>query len=153
MFKGEKLELMNSNLISLSLSYVENKMDLRSNKTTTYSTSIDISLVYIDTPAHGNIAFSFKILVHPRVYLFLIRFMPKSWATTWPVPITSFNGSQDHEKSRLEVAVVSSHSIMFQNIESCLISFTSLKLRPPMNKIYHWTIQPISQCLILQFPS
>ena len=112
-------------------------MALWNNQLKPYWTSIDIYLLYIDTPTHGYITFSFKSSAHPLVYLFLIRLIPKSWDTKWPVFINSYNGSDDLEKSHLEVAVIIPRRVMFQYIEYWLFYFVYFKIRKPMNKIYH----------------
>ena len=138
--QGGDWELLNSNLISLSIYSVENKTALSNTQLRPSSPSRDISLPYIYTPTHGHIPFSFQSSSSPLVDLFLISLIPNSWATKLPVPITSSNGSLGLEKSQMEVAGVSSCCVMFQHIESWMLSFTSFKLWPPLNKINHWII-------------
>ena len=57
---GHKLDLLNSNLISLSLSSIKNKTDLRNTQLRPSSTSRDINLPSIDTSTHEHIYFSFQ---------------------------------------------------------------------------------------------
>ena len=143
---------MNSNLILFSLYSIKNKTAFRNTQLRPSSTSRDIFLPSIDAPTNGHIAFLFQSWDQPIVEIFLIRLMLKYWATKWPVPITSSNGSKDLYKSQMEVAGVSSRRIMFQHIESWLIYFTYFKVRPYINRIYHWILQPIPQHLILCSP-
>ena len=138
--RGLEWELLNYNMISLSLSSLENKTALSNNQLRPSSSSIDISLISINAPTHGNIDLSLQSFVHLLVYLFLIRLMPNPWAINLTVLISISNRSHDLDKSHLEVAGVSSRFIMFQHIESWLLYFTFFKLWPHMNKINHWIL-------------
>ena len=138
--RGLEWELLNYNMISLSLSSLENKTALSNNQLRPSSSSIDISLISINAPTHGHIDLSLQSFVHLLVYLFLIRLMPNTWAINLTVLISISNRSHDLDKSHLEVAGVSSRFIMFQHIESWLLSFTFFKLWPHMNKINHWIL-------------
>ena len=122
-------------MISLSPCSVNNKTDMSNTRLWSSSASRYISLPSIDTPTYGNIYLSFQSLVQPLVDLFLICLMPKSWSSKLPFPITSSNESQDIDKYQLDISGISSCRIMFQHIESWLISFTIFKLRPTKIKL------------------
>ena len=127
-------------------------MDLRNTQLRPSQTFRDIFLPSTNTPTNRNIDLSFQSSSHPLIDLLLIRLMPKLWATNRPIPITSSKGSHDIDKVHLEVAVVIYHHRMIQHIESWLIYLTFFNLQLPMNKIYHWILQPIFQRLIVRSP-
>ena len=73
-FKREDLELLNFNMLSLSLSSVKNKMVMMNNQLRSYSTLRYISRPYIYTPTHGHIYLSLQSSSHHLVDLLIIRF-------------------------------------------------------------------------------